>query len=346
MFLDERKRQVLQSIVEDYVASAEPVGSRTLVRKYHLGVSPATIRNEMADLEELGYLAQPHTSAGRVPSDLGYRYYVDELMSLPDLSVADLAQIRELNRNRSVAWEWVLQHAARLISLVTGYACVAFGATAFEKPPRLETLRLVPVDGQRVLLVLVTNQDHVEHVLLDLPEGVQAETLVQSVARLSNELHGLSLNDMSHSKLMAIAEELAARRVIYDRLLEVLEHALNRPSQEQVVLAGAANILGQPEFQDVERVRMLLSLLDRHDEVHEVLVLPPSGDGVRIVIGSEHPFQKLHDMSVVSARLMQGARSLGGVGVLGPTRMDYPRVVSVMVEVARALNRAWDDQPG
>ena len=335
--LDERKRRVLQALTDDYIQTAEPVGSRNLARKYNLGVSPATIRNEMADLEEEGYLHQPHTSAGRIPSDKGYRYYVDELMARWEPGPAERSAVyREVVAVRR-AMEEMVHEAARLLARSTQYASVVAA-------PRLEAsifrrLDLVPLDDVRVVAVVVADPGFVQHRIVELKHPVSPAQCDEMAARLNRRLFGVRYGDIKRDLLAGIREE-TGQPELYDAVADLLTTGLEDRQAEKVYLEGTLNILNQPEFRDIERARSLLAMLEAREILNEVLSLAARGSGTTVIIGQENPVAGLRECSVVSAAYRLGDEVVGAIGVLGPTRMDYSKAVGMVQYVADQLSEA------
>ncbi|MBO8141406.1 MAG: heat-inducible transcription repressor HrcA [Firmicutes bacterium] len=335
--LDERKRRVLQALTDDYIQTAEPVGSRNLARKYNLGVSPATIRNEMADLEDEGYLHQPHTSAGRIPSDKGYRYYVDELMAPwnpgPPERSAVYREVRAVGR----AMEEMIHEAAKLLARATRYASVVAA-------PRLEAsilrhIDLVPLDDTRIVVVLVADPGFVRHRIAEVRRPVTEEDCQRMAAGLNRRLVGMRCGDIGRDRLAEIREEVG-RGELYDTVAELLASELSDPSSEKVYLEGTLNILEQPEFRDVERARSLLAVLETKDALSQVLSAAGRSEEPTVIIGQENPLEGLRECSVVSSAYRIGNEVIGVIGVLGPTRMEYAKAVGMVRYVAEHLSEA------
>jgi heat-inducible transcriptional repressor len=340
MDLDARKRLVLQAVVEDYVQSAEPVGSRSLARKHSFGVSPATIRIEMADLEEMGYLEQPHTSAGRIPSDKGYRFYVDRLMGRPRLDPEVASHVRFVLERRVRGMEWLIQQTVRLLASMTDYACLAVGPGV--EDAKLKRLGTVPIGAGAALLVLVTDQGTVHHRLLEVPRDMDQEELDACVAVLEERLAGLSLARLELGLLEEVARDVQARRAVLEQVFAFLLEELPSPGEDEgrIFVSGTARVAGQPEFRDLERLRTLMSILEEERLVQELLWEEDADDGIGVVIGEEHQVAKARDLALVVAALPLGSGVRARIGVLGPKRMEYARVLAILAEVQETLERA------
>lgn len=339
--LDQRKRLVLDAVIRDYVATAEPVGSRTIARKYELGVSPATIRNEMADLEELGYLEQPHTSAGRVPTDTGYRFFVDWLMESEHPCGRDLDMIHQLMVRKAREIEKLVLQTARILGETTECLSMVIGPEAGATV--LQSFNLIPLRGQAALLVLVTGDGFSHNELVEIPEGVSPEELRRISWVLTRYLAGYTLERIGRSLLRDLETELAGYRVLLGQIMEVLHQGSAGGQEPRVFIGGVTNILKQPEFREIEKVQMILSLLEEQNLVRDLLVSREAGDGVVVTIGHENPQREIQDCSVVTACFYLGGRAVGRIGTLGPRRMDYGRVTALVDHVTKALSKVLTD---
>lgn len=335
--IDERKSKVLQAIIDDYVATAEPVGSRTIARKYRLGVSPATIRNEMSDLEELGYLEQPHTSAGRVPSDRGYRYYVDCLMESADVGSHEEAVIHRTFERKIREIDILMRETARLLSDTTHYTSVVAAPQLLRATFR--ELHLVPLAGDRALLVFATDQGFIENQVIDLPMEVTLVELQRVSGLLNDHLRGQPIEALSHATLVSLREELSRYGSLLEQALEFLRLGTEPGVRHRLFLGGTLNILNQPEFRDLDKVRGLLGVLENEDMVVDAISGGPEvRPGISVNIGEEIKVREMQDCSLVTATYKVGNRTIGRMGVIGPRRMEYAKVVALVGEVAEKLN--------
>lgn len=339
--LDDRKLEILRFIVLHYVATVEPVGSRTLARQYDLGVSPATIRNEMSDLEALGYLEQPHTSAGRVPSDLGYRLFVDRLMVAEEPSRRETSRIKEVYAKAAKEMEGLIRQTAEVLSETTSALSLVQG------PPRdrvvLRALQIIPLRAGRAVLVLVTDEGLVENRIFDIPEHVGPGDLAGISGALTARLSGLTLGQITRGTIRHLQIELAAYRRVLDTVFELLHDDREDLDDEKVYTTGAWNLLRQPEFRDVEKAEALLNLLSRQDLLAELLEGPRRhGAKARVTIGGENPFDDLQDCSVITATYAVGHREMGKTAIIGPKRMNYGRMVSLVEMITQSLSEHLD----
>lgn len=338
--MEKRKKLILQAITDDYIASAEPVGSRTIARKYQLGVSPATIRNEMADLEEAGYLEQPHTSAGRIPSDKGYRFYVDSLVDPSAPTAEDREHLRAEVRLRERAIEEMIHRTARLLSYLTQYTSVVVAPSVSESVCR--HLQLVALDEMHLLLVLVAEPGFVQNRIVQMDQPIAQDELVRLNAVLNERLRGVSLNDVTATLIAELRTEINAS-TLFQTVMELLTTGLDRLGDEKLYLEGAMNIFEHPEFHNVERAKVLLGLLDERDTVFGLLSEATQRTGMAVTIGRENRREEMHECSMVTATYSMGDRVIGTLGLLGPTRMNYARVIGILQFVAEGLSEAITD---
>ncbi len=339
--MEDRKRRVLQAIIDDYIHTAEPVGSRTVARKYGLGVSPATIRNEMADLEDMGYLEQPHTSAGRVPSDKGYRFYVDVLAAEPGLGGFDSEAVRAALSARAQRIDGVVRHAARLLAEVSDVLAVASQPAAQEE--RLAALQVVPLRGSLGVLVLVADDGRVSTRLVEFSAPPEAQHLDRLSHMLSSRLAGATLQALAQRLEGAVGDVFGP----YPELVAEVVALLGEPGDVPggLVLEGAANLLKQPEFRQVAKANQVLAALERDDLLEDRLG-PPGGPaaGVQVSIGREIQVEEMAECSIVTAVYAAPVGVHGRIGVLGPRRMAYGRMIAIVETVAAGVTAALRGQ--
>mgnify|MGYP000932885727 CR=1 FL=1 len=338
MALNERKKQILQAIISEYIKTAQPVGSRTLARRHKVGLSPATIRNEMADLEESGFLIQPHTSAGRIPSQKGYRYYVDDLMEAPDLEEEERAKIRQVYEfERLKEIEEIIKHTSTLLSLLTNYTSLILGPQL--KKSAFKKLQIMPVDQQRGLLVLVADTGFVKSKVINLPQALSPGELNRIVSYLNMRLDGLTIDKITSRLIVELRRDLYHHIQFLEDTFTLLQDSLAE-DERRVFLGGTTNILNQPEFGDIEKVKSLLSLFEKNSLLATLLARPVAGvKGIVIRIGRENILEEVQECSLVMATYCLGKEVVGTVGVLGPTRMDYAKTVAVIEQVVIHLGR-------
>lgn len=341
MELSQRKREILQAIIEDYIATAEPVASRNLAKNHDLGLSAATIRNEMADLEEMGYLDKPHTSAGRVPSELGYRFYVDSLMQKYSLTMDEIAGLKESMDRRYSQLEGVISEISEIISKVTHYPTVV--AFPQERQRRVQSVKLILIEEKVALVVVITDAGVVRNRKIKFNANVDYEAIDSVSDFLSKQLAGLSRSDITPARLMLIYEAMGD----YGELLKVvISFVLECLTEEtaKVYIGGTSNILNNPEFSDIERAKEFFSFMDHRENVSKMLSLLEDGkNDISIKIGSENGVEEMKDTSIVVANYSVGDKMKGKIGIIGPTRMNYARVVSslelINAQLSEMLNR-------
>lgn len=332
--LDERKRQILQAIIDDYISTAEPIGSRTIARKYNLGISPATIRNEMADLEFLGYLEQPHTSAGRIPSVKGYRFYVDCLLAPPQISDADIALIDNWYYTRARRMEEVFQETVKILSSMTQNVSMVLAPQLSQCTFRY--LQFLPLDERRSIVVIVTDTGLLDNKIIEIPEGLHHEDLSRVANVINSRLGGLAVDRITTPILKDIQNDIRPDPQIFKQAIALLKQALTADKNDKVYLGGTTQMLNQPEFRDVDKVKGLLTMFEEDKLLSDILHMPNS-DGVVVTIGQENKYTGIHDCSVVQATYRIDGQVVGTVAVLGPTRMEYGKTMSVLKFMQRHL---------
>jgi heat-inducible transcriptional repressor len=333
--LNERKQKILKAIVQDYIATAEPVGSRTISRKFELGVSPATIRNEMADLEELGLIEQPHTSAGRVPSDKGYRYYVDYLIGDAELSESQRKHIDRNFAERVSEVQEVIESASKLISQITNLTAIVTGPHSLNSA--LQKLYFLPYQSGQAILVTVKDNGQVENNIVDIGDDATTEEL-QILATLFNERIGVTrVKDLSRSFLQEIYRELSQRRRMIDGVVGILGRVLQESAGgEKVYLGGALNMLNHPEFKDLEKMRLFMEVFEEGNKLKSLL-RHTEDDGPVVRIGGENTDEVFQDCSIITATYHINGKQIGSVGVLGPTRLDYGKTIAIVDYLTKSL---------
>lgn len=337
MFLDDRKRIILQAIIDDYIDTAEPIGSRTIARKHELGLSSATIRNEMADLEEMGYLAQPHTSSGRVPSDKGYRLYVDKLMTVKDLSFDEAETIRQAMETRINELSQLIRKASAVIAGFTRYTSMAI--TPQMKKSIIKALQVVPVESGKALVVVVTNAGIVRNQLVKLSLNVMPDVLISISNMLNERLSGLTLEQISSKVNNGLEEETGVPKEILVPVLEGVAECINLIDNPEVYLEGTTNIFNYPEFRDILKAREFMNMMDQKASLYRLLADSVEKGAVTVSIGSENDISGIKDCSLVTLNYNLGNSFFGSIGVIGPTRMEYPRVISSMNHIRKMINQ-------
>ena len=332
MELDRRKLQILKAVIDEYILSATPVGSRSISKNSDIRLSSATIRNEMADLEEMGYLEQPHTSAGRIPSDKAYRLYVDQMMRKSQLSVGDIGLIKQYYTRQIDDLEKVFSQTAQALSDATRY-------TAFVLPPALDSnhlrhLQLVPLTEGRALMIVVTESGFARESILEVPRSMTTEELEQLSRMLTKRLYGRRLDSISGLILGEMTDELLDRRGVLNDIADAVRRQINS-GRRKVEISGTTNMLHYPEYSALSKARSFLSAVEE-DDLFDFL---KKNNGVEftITIGAENEAESLRDCSVVTATYRSGNMPLGSFGIIGPTRMNYGKVVSVLEYIQECM---------
>ena len=324
--LNERKRRILQAIINDYISTAEPIGSRTIARKYDLGVSPATIRNEMADLEVLGYIEQLHTSSGRIPSSKGYRFYVDDLLRPEAMTQNEITLIRNWYKAKVQRVEEVFQETAKIISRMTKNVSLVLAPQLSQAIFR--SLQFLQLDASRVIAVIMTDAGFIENKIITMPTGSSFEDF-QRMARTINEcLAGRQLENINAAVLRKIEEDIGDGS-LFDAALEVIHKALAEDKKSRIYLGGTTQLLNQPEFRDVEKVKNILLMLEEEQLLCDILYAQ-RGEGLTVTIGQENKYSGIQDCSIISATYHFDGELIGTIAVLGPTRMEYARTMTLL----------------
>ncbi|MCI7491565.1 MAG: heat-inducible transcriptional repressor HrcA [Lachnobacterium sp.] len=324
--LDERKVKILDAIIRNYLATGEPVGSRTISKYTDLNLSSATIRNEMADLEEMGYIVQPHTSAGRIPSDKGYRLYVDHLMEEKD---REISEMKDFVIEKTEKMEKVLKQAAKLLASNTNYATLV-SAPAYSKN-KIKFIQLSAVSDTQLLAVIVMNSNVVKNQMIDISEPLDNETVLKLNILLNTSLNGLSLDEINLGTIALLKEQAGIHSEIVSHVLDTLVQTISETEDLQIYTSGATNILKYPELSDSDSVSSLLSTFEEKEELQSLVTESLSDNenetGIQVYIGNETPVQTMKDCSVVTAVYDLGEGVKGTIGIIGPKRMDYEKVM-------------------
>ena len=334
--LSDRQKIVLKLIVEEFVKTAEPVGSRTLSKQ--LDFSPATLRNEMADLEEYGYLEKTHSSSGRVPSELGYHYYVEELLKDDDDFDLDLTLIDDLFSNEDLARDEAIKQAMNLLSQLTNYTTIALGPNA--RNSRVKKIELVPIYDQACVLLVITNLGHVESKQITLPKNTSTEELTRIIEIFNEILYDVPIGQVSEKIHYEINHKHIKDLLAYNqKIIEAFLDAFIRFTQSKYYLSGQSNMLYQPEFSDVERVRELMNFFEKND----ILKLIEHSDqkGLTVRIGQENQVTAMNNCSVVMVPYEVREGEKGTIAVVGPTRMEYQKVIPLLKYLAAHMSKLY-----
>ena len=343
MELSERKLKVLQAIIADYVKTAEPVGSRTLSKKPELGYSPATIRNEMADLEEMGYLTHPHTSAGRVPSDKAYRLYVNALMEKPELSKEEKSIIAQRLAGKVSDFNKTIEHAASVLSEITNLT--SFALTPSQDEDVLKYISLLPVDEETVILMIVSESGKVSNKAVRMSVPYTQENLNLLSKTMTYNYKGKTVSQALTNNIIANFEtDIVAMSGLAEDVMPNFMRTLEDMLNVNLYMEGLTNIFDIPEYSDLAKAKSFLEMLSQKEELTKKLV--ERDDGVIVTIGEENPEDIMQDCSLITASYHVDGKLVGKLGVIGPTRMRYGEVTSIIEYLTDNLSNTFKLESG
>lgn len=344
--LDDRKKLILQAIVEDYIRNAEPVGSRSIAKKTDLNLSAATIRNEMGDLEDMGMLIQPHTSAGRIPSNAGFRFYVDNLMHKYQMTALEIDRLRSAMFNKVRELDNVIKEVSSAFSAITNLP--TFAMLPINESSVVKNVKLANIDGKTIMVIVTDSSGLIKNKLLRLRRIVTESEVSKLNDVINANLAGLDMSGyMNLENVMGITQAIGENTEILSSILELIHEARKELESKQVFVEGAANILRFPEYNNVDKIKNMLELFDDKQVLSEVVDIAYGNDnesGVGIYIGDEIPLPQLKENSLVVSRYEVGDNLMGIVGVIGPQRMDYAKVASGIKFFSEQLGRMLSDR--
>lgn len=324
--LSERQLLILQVIIDEFIKDAQPVGSRSLSKKGEITFSSATIRNEMSDLEELGFIVKTHTSSGRVPSEKGYRYYVDHLLSPQRLKFNDMQMLKSVFAEQIYELEKIVQKSAKILSELTNYTAIALGPKVNDN--KLRKIQIVPLSKETAIAIIVTDTGHVENKMFSLPPSFDVNELEKMANILNDRLAGVPLVELKDKIYKEVIVLLRQHVQNYDTIVTSLSETLNLSMPEKLFFGGKTNMLSQPEFHDIDKVKTLLSVIEQEEGIYDLIKHNPAG--IHVKIGRENNNTALEDCSLITATYSVGSEQVGTIAVLGPTRMEYSRVISLL----------------
>lgn len=343
MELDERKIKILKAIIKTYLETGEPVGSRTISKYTDLKLSSATIRNEMSDLEELGYIVQPHTSAGRIPSDQGYRFYVDQIMQEKEQEVTE---VKELMIQRVDRVELVLKKLAQLLAANTNYAAMISGPQYQRN--KVKFIQLSMMEANKLLVVIVVEGNLIKNAVVNIDDSLTQEELLNLNILLNSNLNGLAIEDINLAVISRMKEQAGMHRQLIDLVLgEVAEAIKSDEENLQIYTSGATNIFKYPELSDGDKASQLISTLEQKEMLQELITdvnTTEEHNGIQVYIGDETPLQSMKDCSVVTANYELGEGIRGTIGIIGPKRMDYEKVLSTLKNLMKQLDATFKNE--
>ena len=329
MELSERKQKILKAVIDEYLGTAEPVGSRVISKKNELGLSSATIRNEMADLEGMGFLVQPHTSAGRIPSDSGYRFYVNSLMQKYQVSVEAIEKLREALEDKANQLEHIIRKAGMITSLLTNYITVF--TTPEADSSKIKKFDLVSLGGGNVMMIIVTQAGVVKNQMLTL--GIDEKNIAALSEIINRRLNGLSASEISFETIQNIQEEtqnaLRIEPKILIKIMNFVYEAIESFDETRVYVENTKSLLRYPEYSNLEKAQTMLEFLEDEKKLKQVIKDGDTKGGVNVKIGKENEFEELKDCSLVTVNYsLDNNKTAGKIGVIGPKRMDYAKVIA------------------
>ena len=335
--LDGRKVTILKAIIKTYLETGEPVGSRTISKYTDLNLSSATIRNEMSDLEELGYIVQPHTSAGRIPSDKGYRFYVDQIMQEKE---EEFTEIKDLMLKRVDRVELLLKQMARILAQNTNYAAL-ISAPQYHRN-KLKFIQLSKVDDGKLLVVIVVEGNMIKNTMIPVSQQLSDEGLLNLNILLNNALNGLTIEEINLDVISRLKEQAGIHSEVVDRVLGEGAEAIRADDDDlQIYTSGATNIFKYPELSDGEMASRLIGTLEQKELLQELVDdvnSSESSSGIQVYIGEEAPVQTMRDCSIVTANYELGEGLRGTIGIIGPKRMDYEKVLNTLRNLMTQLD--------
>lgn len=343
MGLDERKIVILKAIIKTYLETGEPVGSRTISKYTDLKLSSATIRNEMSDLEEMGYILQPHTSAGRIPSDQGYRFYVDQIMQEKEQEVTE---VKELMIQRVDRVELVLKKLAQLLAANTNYAAMISGPQYHRN--KLKFIQLSQMDADKLLVVIVVEGNLIKNTVVNLAEAMTQEELLNLNILLNSSLNGLTIEEINLGVISRLKEQAGIHSQVIDLVLGEVADAIKADEEDlQIYTSGATNIFKYPELSDGAKASQLISTLEQKELLQELITdvnETEEHNGIQVYIGDETPLQTMKDCSVVTANYELGEGIRGTIGIIGPKRMDYEKVLGTLKNLMKQLDATFKNE--
>lgn len=341
MQLDERKTKILQAIIRNYLETGEPVGSRTISKYTDLNLSSATIRNEMADLEEMGYILQPHTSAGRVPSDMGYRFYVDAMMEAKEREVVEM---KEMLLERQDKMEQMLQQVAKVLARDTQYATLISAPQTHGS--KVKFVQLSRVDEGQILAVIVAEGNVIKNNILNVREELSDETLLKLNILLNTNLTGLSIQDINLGMISFMKQQAGTHSAIVGEVIDAVAEAIRAEDDLEIYTSGTNNIFRYPELADQQKASELINTFEEKQLLGNLLqdsLSENPGTNIQVYIGDETSVKSMRDCSVVTATYELGEGMRGTIGIVGPKRMDYDRVIGTLKSLQSKLDELYRD---
>ncbi|MCP8616916.1 heat-inducible transcriptional repressor HrcA [Salirhabdus salicampi] len=335
--LTDRQLQILQVIVNDFIHTAQPIGSRAISKKDDVSYSSATIRNEMADLEDMGFLEKTHSSSGRVPSEKGYRFYVDHLMSPFNISKQEAHLIQKAFGERMLELERIVKKSAQVLSDLTNYTSIILGPEVFET--RLKQLQILPLNANSAVAILVTDTGHVEHRSFSVPVDLDSAELEKTVNILNEKLRGVPIVQLQEKIENEVLKIVRKHSNNFKHNYHAIQAALFDEQPTMLYVGGKTNIMMQPEFKDFEKVRTLYSIIEEENLIAPLL--RAQNDGINVTIGTENEHEAMQECSLITATYSIGEKQMGTIALLGPTRMEYSKVISLLNVLSDQMSKSF-----
>lgn len=337
--LDDRKKKILHTIIKTYLETGEPVGSRTISKYTDLNLSSATIRNEMADLEDLGYIIQPHTSAGRIPSDMGYRWYVDMLMEEKEQEVTEM---REQMLEKADKMDQILKQAAKVLASSTNYATMVSAPTYNRN--KLKFIQLSQVDDNQIIAVIVMEGNIIKNKIVTVEETLSNETLLKLNMLLNTALNGMSIEEINLGMIARLKEQAGSHSEVIGDVLDAVATTIQVDNDMEIYTSGATNVFKYPELSDSQSAKEIINAFEEKQLLQEIVTETLSKEenkGIQVYIGNETPMASMKDCSVVTATYELGEGMQGTIGIIGPKRMDYEHVMKTLKTLMSELDEIF-----
>ncbi|MBQ0028301.1 MAG: heat-inducible transcription repressor HrcA [Lachnospiraceae bacterium] len=339
MELTERKMKIMQAVVRNYLETGEPVGSRTISKYTDLNLSSATIRNEMADLEEMGYIVQPHTSAGRIPTDMGYRLYVDTMM---ESKMREVEEIKENLLEKEERLDQLLKQTAKLLATNTNYATMVSAPSIHRN--KLKLIQLSKVNKKQLLVVVVVEGNVIKNSILDVDNELNEETVLKLNILLNTHLNGLTIEEINLAMITAIKQQAGVHSDIVAEVIDAIASAIHEEEDLEIYTSGATNIFKYPELVQNDKASELIGTFEEKEKLNELVIktlAEEENTGIQVYIGNESPVETMRDCSIVTATYDLGEGMKGTIGIIGPKRMDYDKVVDNLKGVMHQLDSIY-----
>lgn len=325
--LDERKLRVLYAIINGYIIGGEPIGSRTISKHYDLGVSSATIRNEMSDLEDLGFLNKPHTSAGRIPSDKAYRLYVNGLLKLEkaNMDMDKKKEIMNILTKESKELDQLLQNSAKVLSAITSYTALAISPQL--KSNKIKHIQLIPIDDSQILLIIVSDSDIVKNTIFKPEQKIPVDHIIMISNFLNEKFKGKAFGDIINN---VDYSEIYNYKNTIEKIIPIINNSIDTSESIDVYSDGLTKIFNFPEYKDIDKAKSFISFIEDKELLLDVLLEDKFLDEINIIIGNENIYAPIKDCSIITATYTFGGKTIGKIGVIGPTRMDYLKLINTL----------------